>query len=150
MKKLISHRGNIEGPDPVNENKPEFIQKALVAGFDVELDVWFVENQWYLGHDEPEYLTTEKFIKTEGFWCHAKNIAAFERLLELGVVCFWHENDKYTLTSNGYVWTYPGHKLTPASICVMPEKYAAETQDTSSCAGICTDYPLRIREILES
>ena len=146
MRKLISHRGNTNGPEPVFENRPDFIQKALAAGFDVELEVWFIENQWYLGHDEPEYITTESFLKTKGLWCHAKNIEAFEKLLELGVICFWHENDKYTLTSNGYVWTYPGNQLTPMSISVMPEKYAAGTQDLSFCAGICTDYPLKYAE----
>lgn len=35
--KIISHRGNISGPDPELENNPMYITKALDAGFDVEL-----------------------------------------------------------------------------------------------------------------
>ena len=23
---------------------------------------------------------------------------------------FWHQNDKFTLTSKGYIWTFPGNK----------------------------------------
>ena len=36
---LISHRGNINGPNPEMENNPEYIQKALDLGYDVEVDV---------------------------------------------------------------------------------------------------------------
>ena len=44
-------------------------------------------------------------------WFHAKNIEAFYELLKLNIVCFWHQNDDVTLTSNGYIWTYPGKQL---------------------------------------
>ena len=39
--KLIAHRGNIEGPDPSIENKPEQIEACLDAGYDVVGDVWY-------------------------------------------------------------------------------------------------------------
>ena len=53
--KLISHRGNISGPNPERENHPEYIFEVLQAGYDVEIDVWFVDNKFMLGHDEPQY-----------------------------------------------------------------------------------------------
>ncbi len=34
--RIISHRGNIEGPIPEKENCPEYINSALAQGFDVE------------------------------------------------------------------------------------------------------------------
>ena len=37
--KIISHRGNISGPDPKNENLPSYIDKALNQGLDVEIDL---------------------------------------------------------------------------------------------------------------
>ena len=37
---LISHRGNITGPNKEMENKPEYIEKTLKMGYDVEIDVW--------------------------------------------------------------------------------------------------------------
>ena len=73
----------------------------------------------------------------EGLWCHAKNIAALEELTSLGAHVFWHQEDDVTLTSRGFLWTYPGKDLTSKSICVMPEKAKYKTIE---CAGICTDY----------
>ena len=34
---------------------------------------------------------------------------------------FWHQQDDFTLTNRGYIWTYPGKCITPMSIMVMPE-----------------------------
>jgi hypothetical protein len=50
---LISHRGNLNGPNPERENHPDYIWEALRAGFEVEIDVWWVEGKFKLGHDEP-------------------------------------------------------------------------------------------------
>ena len=134
---LIAHRGNLNGPNPEKENSPPYLNKALASGYNVEMDVWFVDGKWYLGHDEPGYEIDITFLLKEGLWCHAKNFEALERLLNLGVHCFWHDEDEATLTSRGYIWTYPGKALTKKSICVMPEKASYETIE---CAGICTDY----------
>ena len=38
---LISHRGNLNGPQPENENKPEYVEIAL-KNFNVEIDVFFL------------------------------------------------------------------------------------------------------------
>ena len=149
MKKIISHRGNINGREAYKENRPDFIEQAYSKGFDVEIDVWFVGGEWFLGHDEPEYPISESFLKRDGYWCHAKNIEAFEELLNIDATCFWHESDRHTLTSNGFIWTYPGMPLTTRSICVMPENYSACSQDLTFCAGICTDYPIRYKEEVE-
>ena len=55
--------------------------------------------------------------------------------------CFWHQKDDVTLTSDGYVWTYPGKGLINNSICVMPERYGVKKNHKSlkKCAGICSD-----------
>jgi hypothetical protein len=36
---LISHRGNINGIQKSKENDPNYINKAIESGFDVEVDV---------------------------------------------------------------------------------------------------------------
>ena len=77
-------------------------------------------------------------------WCHAKNIEAFKRLLELGTHCFFHQNDPVTLTSKQYIWTYPTQQLTEKSICVLPE---LQTIDVDGCAGVCSDYVIRYKEL---
>ena len=137
---LIAHRGNIDGPNPAKENYPSYLNKALDKGYNVEVDVWFVGGEWFLGHDGPQYDVDMTFLLKEGLWCHAKNFAALERLLSMGVHCFWHDEDAATLTSEGYIWTYPGKPLTSRSICVMPEKASYKTIE---CAGVCTDYVTR-------
>ena len=134
---FISHRGNIDGKKPLFENSPPYIEKALKKGFDVEIDVWYHNNQWFLGHDEPQYLVKRNFLTNDRFWCHAKNLQALEQLLKLGAHCFWHQEDEYTLTSRGAIWAYPGKDLVKNSICVMPERdnYKIEIE----CLGICSD-----------
>lgn len=134
---LISHRGNITGPNPDQENKPQYISATLEQGYDVEIDVWWHDKGFYLGHDAPEYDAKYELLMNPKVWCHAKNIKAFYELLKIRAVCFFHETDQVTLTSNGFIWTYPGMELTPNSICVMPEN--AEYKDIN-CSGICSDF----------
>jgi len=51
----ISHRGNINGRIEDSENKPEYIDDTIQLGFDVEIDVWYIDGKWWLGHDGPQY-----------------------------------------------------------------------------------------------
>ena len=46
---LISHRGNINGRIPEKENRPQYIETTLVSGYDVEVDVWYVNGKLMLG-----------------------------------------------------------------------------------------------------
>lgn len=143
---IISHRGNINGPDPSLENRPEQIEEAISQSFDVEIDVWLKNNKIYLGHDNPQYEINKKFLtdRKDRLWCHAKNITALRELLKLNLNCFWHQNDDVVLTSSGHMWTFPGKKLTDSSISVMPEiNYMFDSLPT--CAGYCTDFPLLIK-----
>ena len=59
---LISHRGNLNGKTD-DENKPKYIEQALNQGFDVEIDVWYIDNQFWLGHDKPQYKISEGFLE---------------------------------------------------------------------------------------
>lgn len=132
---FISHRGNIEGPESKYENKPSYIFNALNMGFQVEVDVWY-DNGWWYGHDKPQYKANKKDFFL--FWCHAKNSEAFARMRLLKTDCFfWHQEDDYTLTSNGYIWTYPGKTLVKGSIAVMPE--VSYKGNLKKCSGICSD-----------
>jgi hypothetical protein len=139
--KLISHRGNLTGPNPEKENSIPYIQEALNKGFDVEIDIWVIDDKIYLGHDKPQYLIEEiwLYLHKRHLWIHCKNINAiyyFTSKLKL-FNYFWHENDTLTLTSKGYIWAYPGKQSIKNSIAVMPEIYH---DDTSQCLGICSDY----------
>jgi len=140
--KLISHRGNTQGTSK-DENKPEYIESALEY-FDCEIDVWW-EDGWLLGHNEPKYPVRKEFILKDGLWCHAKTIQTLYRLLEIGTHCFFHYKDGVTLTSRGYMWTYPGGELTPKSICVLPKIFGPGIAKRPKCAGICSDNIVRYK-----
>jgi hypothetical protein len=137
--KLISHRGNINGPNTDKENHPSYINLALKDGYHVEIDVWYIEKDWYLGHDKPQYQVKYDFLISDKFWLHAKNGDAFYHLLqdrECNV--FWHTDEDWVLTSKKYIWTQPNKLLYKNSICVMPE--LGYDGDISVCGGICSDF----------
>jgi beta-phosphoglucomutase-like phosphatase (HAD superfamily) len=150
MIRLIAHRGNINGPDPTYENSPDYVLAAVSIGFDVEVDVWLVKDVWYLGHDEPQYIVDLSFLKNKRLWCHAKNLEAFHEMIRNGIHCFWHQDDDYTMTSQSFIWAYPGKNLTKQTICVMPEKSDYSNETLHSCLGICSDYPLAYQEKLSN
>jgi len=137
--KYISHRGNLKGPDPDLENEPGYIQDALDAGFDVEIDVWYINGKFFLGHDEPVYDIGENFLKDKRVWCHAKNPEALEAMLKADIHCFWHENDERTLTSRGFVWTYPYKALVNGSVVVILDK-ELNYEYVSRAVAVCGDY----------
>ncbi len=138
---LISHRGNVNGPNADKENHPDYIIQALQLGYNVEIDVWYTNNNWYLGHDNPVFEIKFDFLNNDKLWLHAKNGDAFNILLQYNNInVFWHTNEDWILTSKGYIWTYPNKTLYPKSICVMPE--VGYSGDISNCIGICSDYIL--------
>jgi len=137
----ISHRGNINGKNPDRENRPDYIAEALKKDFNVEIDVWFRDKKFWLGHDSPEYQVDEIYLENEKLWCHAKNLPALEKmLLNKKIHCFWHQKDDVQLTSRGYIWTYPGKSLTSKSICVLPERDSPPDEQLGECLGICSDW----------
>lgn len=148
--RIIAHRGNLHGPNPELENRDDYVMKAIDAGFEVEIDVWYVDDRFWLGHDEPRYEVGHEFIRHRCLWCHAKTVETFDALLEYryrAVTCFFHQNDDVTLTSNGFLWTYPGKPLTKLSICVLPGEDLSPLTSVE-VAGVCTDYPAAIRDAL--
>ena len=52
---LIAHRGNTFGPRTELENSPDYIMSAIRRLFNVEFDVWKIDNLFFLGHDKPTY-----------------------------------------------------------------------------------------------
>lgn len=141
---IISHRGNLRGPDASNENRPSIIERVLSeTKFHVEIDVWYTENkELFLGHDEPKYRVEASFLDNERLWCHAKNLNALEFLIinKNNKKYFWHENDKYTLTSNKIIWTFPLEKTTKNSIIVCNTLKETQKYFKENVFGLCSDY----------
>ena len=81
--KLIAHRGNINGPDPENENSPKYIESAIQQGYDVEIDLR-VGIGLQLGHDKSQYFIDSSWLNTfkDNLWIHCKDFAALTYLTE--------------------------------------------------------------------
>lgn len=167
---IIAHRGLLYGPDKILENTPAQVERALAAGFEVEVDVWFkmvpddrpttkvnhsssrmVRSSWWLGHDEPQYEVTEAFLARKGMWLHCKNVDAL-RHMRSEMHYFWHETDSYTLTSRGNIWCYPKKDVPHGcgAVIVLPEWSIDPEYDIAEALlsyyeadfidSICTDY----------
>ena len=136
----ISHRGLVNGADKNLENNPDQITHLNQKNINVEIDVRFYKNKFYLGHDEPIYEITKSFLQNDKLWCHAKNYEALDALTKIDCHYFWHQEDDYTITNKGFIWVYPGKPLIKNSISVLPENFDI---DTSNCYGVCTDYVSR-------
>lgn len=135
--KLISHKGNLRGPDPTNENHPDQILKVLKQNYDVEIDVWYVGKKFYLGHDSPLYQIKYDFLINKALWIHTKNIQALEKLHEQ-TNCFFHDKDNAVLTSFNYIWVYPGKPLVKNCVALLfNNEY--RIRDLKKCYAICTD-----------
>lgn len=151
----IAHRGNINGPDPDNENRPEYLLKAIEKGFYVETDLWVDDDEnLFLGHDSPQYKIKIDFlleIKNKLF-CHCKNIKALYFIIKNypEIECFFHDNDKCVLTSKNHIWNYPGTELTQISINVdltsdsyispYCNEFISKKHHFENIFGVCSDF----------
>lgn len=143
---LISHRGNINGPNPHLENRPDYIMKTLSLDYEVEVDVWKVYGKVLLGHDAPQYHVSEHFLQQPGLWLHAKNISAIQWIQEREdwVRGFWHESDTVAMVTGGFLWTAQldimGHNVIHMIPNTNTTKIYTTTMFESDLAGICSDY----------
>jgi hypothetical protein len=137
--KWIAHRGNINGINVERENHPDYIDEAISLGYDVEIDMWWIDGRTYLGHDEPQYEVDDAWLteRVDKLWVHCKNIELLNWIVNTSLNYFWHTIDSYTLISNKMVLVKPGEKLIKNSICCMPEM--GYIGDITKCYGIMTD-----------
>lgn len=152
--KFISHRGNLMGSNPLLENEPSYINIAIEKGYDVEIDIWYVNGNFFLGHDEPQYKLPESYFHEPALWFHCKNVEALaqiqleERTRNCHIKYFFHDTDDVTLTSNQMIWTYPGKMLVTGAIAVLPE--VAYDGNLWDCYAICTDNVYEYERIYEN
>jgi len=141
----IAHRGNIFGKTD-KENDPCQIDMCINKGFHVEIDLWIVNDVLFLGHDNPQYEIEHSYLETrsEMLWIHCKNESALYYLQDTNFNYFWHQEDDFTLTSKGYIWTYPNRqkKYNKNQIILNFTDLTKETYDnykTLGIKGVCSD-----------
>tara|TARA_R100000734_G_C3313382_1_gene104672 strand:- start:592 stop:1074 length:483 start_codon:yes stop_codon:yes gene_type:complete len=150
--KIISHRGNINGIIQNRENSPSYIEEAISAGYDVEIDLWINGSKdWYLGHDYGMYKVSESWIcdRANHLWIHCKNSHAICSLVEQNTIKFFsHSSDKFSLTSDNKIWyhyTKSFHEIfecDPRKIIIPYLDYnAASYGPLLDFYAICTDHP---------
>jgi hypothetical protein len=136
---FISHRGNLDGSNPLEENHPEYIKKAIIRGYDVEIDIWYLDCELWLGHDKAQYKVSPSWISfySPSLWIHCKNMDALSyfNTSPYDYNYFSHDIDHGVLTSFKYIWST---NLYDNGILVMPEKY--NKNPIKGTIGICSDY----------
>lgn len=142
--KIISHRGNIRGNNPTNENRPSYIDSAIKLGYEVEVDVRFMDNEFWLGHDYNQYKINEKWmeLRKNYLWFHCKDIdSALKFSIKKNFNFFCHTSDDYVLTSNGYIWVHDLNK-TINDKCIIPLLSINDIDHyrNSTPHAVCTDY----------
>jgi hypothetical protein len=139
---LISHRGNIDGKIPSVENHPSYIDTALNLGYDVEIDVWYVDDKLYLGHDVPQYEVSLEWLelRSPSLWIHCKDMNSLSYFNEYSNKIssqfnyFSHDVDMGVLTSHNYIWST---HLYDRGILVLPEVFNREPN--KGILGVCSD-----------
>lgn len=140
---LISHRGNIFGRNDARENTSSYIEEAIKAGFIVEIDIFSLAGQLFLGHD------IENRLKIEKSWLDnkANNLLIHCKNLDAAVFCsknphlnfFFHESDPYVISSVGWVIGHSSSRNQSGAICMLPERLGLKKDSVKNCAGICSD-----------
>jgi hypothetical protein len=141
---LISHRGNIDGKILEKENHPNYIDATLGFGYDVEVDVWYIDGKIMLGHDNPQYEVNLRWFtdRINKLWVHCKNMESLIYFRDCGydINYFWHQTDDVIITSKGFLWAHPGKQPINNSIAVLPELF---NDDIKECIGVCSDFIIK-------
>ena len=115
--------------------------KGLSYGAYSDAFLKFKDSYDYFVFIEDDLVTVKKdYLKNENFWCHAKNLNALHWMLQEEILCFWHQEDDYTMTSNGFIWTYPLKDVTEKSIIVCKTLEDTLKYSKMNVYGICSDH----------
>ena len=92
---LISHRGNINGIDFVQENTKPYIQQAIDLGYDVEVDIRYEDNNFLFGHDYGQYDVELQWLldRKDKLWVHCKDFESLSKLIDTEVRVFYHQKE---------------------------------------------------------
>lgn len=148
---LIAHRGNVNQIIPDRENHPDYIDKAITQGYDVEMDVRLIDGKLLLGHDTPDYEVSLQWFRDRNswLWVHCKNFAALEYLVEEDYLrIFYHQKENHTIINGcNLIWS---HELSEAGrLSIIPLLSEKDLESYSLYSdkvyGVCSDFVERVR-----
>lgn len=142
---FISHRGNLNGPNEERENSLAYIDEAINKGYDVEVDLRSKNGFLYFGHDTPDHEVNPMWIekRKDNLWLHIKDYDSLVWVSEntTALKYFCHESDRYTLTSNGYIWSHDlQNRMTKKCIVPLLNKNQVESYKQIEFYAVCSDY----------
>jgi hypothetical protein len=143
--KFYSHRGNLCGADGELENSPLYIDEAIENGYDVEIDLKMIGNDFFLGHDYPQYPVDQQWLEDRKgrLLIHVKDMLALRAVVDrkLDWHYFCHHNDAFTITSHGFIWVHDINTPSDQN-CIVPLITAANVRSYSASPlyGVCSDY----------
>jgi hypothetical protein len=147
-KQLILHRG-LSIHDRLTENEPNTLATRDNNNLNVECDIWYHKNKWYLGHDSPTYLieNIDLFLKSKQRLIHAKDGKTLAEIIDYcnkrgyDNEIFYHTNEDYVLTTSNMIIAYPGKELYKNTLCMMPENMNREitNEEYNNIIGVCSD-----------
>jgi hypothetical protein len=142
--KYISHRGNLTEVNPLLENTPDYIDLAIAEGFDVEIDVRFLNGKLYLGHDTPDYLIDIEWLtaRKKSLWVHTKDVFSLSLLNEYDLNLFFHEKERHTIIHNSrFIWTHDIDESIDKSIIPLLQISDLDLfEKYKHVSGVCSDY----------
>lgn len=146
LQQFIAHRGNVEGRLAPTENNPEKIDDLNRLGIACEIDVWYRDEKYWLGHDAPETEISFEWLMDHLSLrlIHCKHRESLDRLhrecgrLGYNVNLFYHTVEDYALTSRGHIIVHPDQPCLPDSIEMMPEMSKQRDMKTLS-NSVCSD-----------
>lgn len=132
------------GPNPERENTPSYIDTTISAGYEVEVDVNYINGKFYLGHDTPDYEITLNWMELRkgDIWFHCKNVESASELGKLyGFKFFCHTSDAFVLTSTNHIWVHD-LAMSLGTQCIIPLLSDEDIYDFKNdiVYGVCTDY----------
>ena len=148
---FISHRGNISSINEEMENTETYIDKAIKLGYEVEIDLWKVNDVFFLGHDKPENIVDFDWLeqRKDKLWIHTKNREAFEHLniINSKFKFFWHTLEPFVFTSNKIIWAHDYKNIENENLCIVPLLSLKDINNAKirNWYGICTDYPMQCK-----
>jgi hypothetical protein len=146
---FISHRGNIDKIDRSRENTKDYIDEAIQSGYEVEIDIWRINSDLFLGHDNAEKPVKLEWLaeRKNSLWIHTKNREAFEffTFINESYKFFWHTIEPYIFTSNGLIWAHDYNQIEKENLCIVPLLSLEQvmSEDVRDWHAICTDYPMQ-------
>jgi len=139
---LISHRGNIDGVILKRENTKSYIQEAIDLGYDVEVDVRYVDGKFLFGHDFGQYEVELQWLlnRKDKLWVHCKDFEALSELIDTKIRVFYHQKEDYTIISDNHIWAHNLNNID--NKCIIPLLSDDELMkwNPADVYGICSDY----------